>query len=61
MSEKIGQDSYKYAMQIKGLEYPSKDARGSKMYGLCCTTSARGADHLYSLSEFPASVELDKN
>lgn len=59
MSEEIGQDSYKYAIQVKGLEYPSKDARGDKMYGLCCTTSARGADHLYSLSEFPASVELD--
>lgn len=59
MSEQIGQDSSKYAMHIKGLEYPSKDARGDKMYGLCCTTSARGADHLYSLSEFPASVELD--
>ncbi len=59
MTEEIGQDSHKYAVQIKGMEYPSKDARGDKMYGLCCTTSARGADHLYSLSEFPASVELD--
>jgi aldehyde:ferredoxin oxidoreductase len=59
MSEKIGQDSYKYALHIKGMEYPSKDARGDKMYGLCCATSARGADHLYSLSEFPPSVELD--
>ena len=59
MSEAIGQDSYKYAIHIKGMEYPSKDARGDKMYGLCCATSARGADHLYSLSEFPATVELD--
>jgi aldehyde:ferredoxin oxidoreductase len=59
MSERIGQDSYKYAIEIKGMEYPSKDARGDKMYGLCCATSARGADHLYSLSEFPATVELD--
>lgn len=59
MSEEIGEDSYKYAIQIKGLEYPSKDARGDKMYGLCCSTAARGADHLYSLSEFPASVELN--
>jgi aldehyde:ferredoxin oxidoreductase len=59
MSREIGQDSYKFAMEVKGLEYPSKDARGDKMYGLCCITSARGADHLYSLSEFPAAVELD--
>jgi len=59
MSEEIGEESDKYAIHIKGMEYPSKDARGDKMYGLCCATSARGADHLYSLSEFPASVELD--
>lgn len=60
ISEQVGEDSFKYAMQVKGLEYPSKDARGDKMYGLCCTTAARGADHLYSLSEFPGSVELDR-
>jgi aldehyde:ferredoxin oxidoreductase len=60
MSDTIGDDSYKYAVHIKGLEYPSKDARGDKMYGLCCAISARGADHLYALSEFPATVEMDK-
>ncbi len=59
MSQEIGQDSHTFAMEVKGLEYPSKDARGDKMYGLCCITSPRGADHLYSLSEFPATVELD--
>jgi aldehyde:ferredoxin oxidoreductase len=60
MSDRVGKDAYKYALQVKGMEYPSKDARGDKMYGLCCTTSGRGADHLYSLSEFPATVEMDK-
>jgi aldehyde:ferredoxin oxidoreductase len=57
--QKIGGESSHYAMEIKGMEYPSKDARGDKMYGLCVTTAARGADHLYSLSEFPPNVELD--
>jgi len=57
--QKIGGGSKHYAMEIKGLEYPSKDARGDKMYGLCVTTAARGADHLYSLSEFPPDVEMD--
>lgn len=57
--KKIGGGSKHYAMEIKGMEYPSKDARGDKMYGLCVTTAARGADHLYSLSEFPPNVELD--
>lgn len=57
--QKIGGGSKHYAMEIKGMEYPSKDARGDKMYGLCVTTAARGADHLYSLSEFPPDVELE--
>jgi aldehyde:ferredoxin oxidoreductase len=57
--QQVGQGSHHYAIEIKGMEYPSKDARGDKMYGLCVTTAARGADHLYSLSEFPANVEMD--
>jgi aldehyde:ferredoxin oxidoreductase len=60
MSERIGRGSDRFAVHVKGMEYPSKDARGDKMYGLCCSTSGRGADHLYSLSEFPPAVELDK-
>ena len=60
MADTVGKDAYQYAVQVKGMEYPSKDARGDKMYGLCCATSGRGADHLYSLSEFPATVEMDK-
>ena len=57
--KQVGEGSDHYAIEIKGMEYPSKDARGDKMYGLCVTTAARGADHLYSLSEFPPDVELD--
>jgi aldehyde:ferredoxin oxidoreductase len=60
MADQIGRDSDRLAVHVKGMEYPSKDARGDKMYGLCCSTSNRGADHLYSLSEFPPEVELDK-
>lgn len=60
ISKRVGEGAEKYAIEVKGMEYPSKDARGDKMYGLCCATSGRGADHLYSLSEFPATVELDK-
>jgi aldehyde:ferredoxin oxidoreductase len=59
MAERIGQGSSQYAVQVKGMEYPSKDARGDRLYGLCCALSNRGADHLYSLSEFPADVESD--
>lgn len=60
IAKRIGEGAERYAIEVKGMEYPSKDARGDKMYGLCCATSGRGADHLYSLSEFPATVELDK-
>jgi aldehyde:ferredoxin oxidoreductase len=60
IAEKVGEGAERYAIEVKGMEYPSKDARGDKMYGLCCATAGRGADHLYSLSEFPATVELDK-
>ncbi len=60
IAKRIGDEAERYAIEVKGMEYPSKDARGDKMYGLCCATSGRGADHLYSLSEFPATVELDK-
>src|SRR5512139_1643767 len=60
IADRVGEGAEKYAIQVKGMEYPSKDARGDKMYGLCCATAGRGADHLYSLSEFPAAVELDK-
>jgi len=60
IAERVGEGAERYAIQVKGMEYPSKDARGDKMYGLCCATAGRGADHLYSLSEFPATVELDK-
>ena len=60
ITERLGEGTEKYAIQVKGMEYPSKDARGDKMYGLCCATAGRGADHLYSLSEFPVGVEMDK-
>jgi aldehyde:ferredoxin oxidoreductase len=60
IADRVGEGAEKYAVQVKGMEYPSKDARGDKMYGLCCATAGRGADHLYSLSEFPVTVELDK-
>jgi aldehyde:ferredoxin oxidoreductase len=59
VAERVGGGSSPYAIQVKGMEYPSKDARGDRMYGLCCALSNRGADHLYSLSEFPADVEAD--
>lgn len=45
LSEKIGQGSEKYAMHVKGLEFPAYDPRGAKAHGLNYATSYTGADH----------------
>lgn len=45
LSEKIGRGSEKYAMHIKGLEFPAYDPRGAKAHGLNYATSYTGADH----------------
>jgi len=44
-AQKIGKDSEKYAMHIKGLELPVYDVRGAKAHGLNYATSYNGADH----------------
>lgn len=44
-SEKIGHGSEKYAMHVKGLEFPAYDPRGAKAHGLNYATSYTGADH----------------
>ncbi|WHH60809.1 aldehyde ferredoxin oxidoreductase family protein [Petroclostridium sp. X23] len=44
-SEKIGKGSGKYAMHVKGLEFPAYDPRGAKAHGLNYATSYTGADH----------------
>ena len=41
----IGQDSYKYANQIKGVEMTGYDVRGLKTAALGYAVSRRGADH----------------
>ncbi len=45
-SEKVGKDSYKYAIHVKGLELPAYDVRGIKGLGLAFAVSVRGACHL---------------
>lgn len=44
-ADKIGKNSDKYAMHIKGLEMPGYDVRGAKAHGLGMATSYTGADH----------------
>ena len=44
-SQRIGKNSEKYAMHIKGLEMPGYDPRGAKGQGLGLMTAYTGADH----------------
>ena len=57
-AKKIGKDSIKYAMQVKGLEFPAYDPRGTVGMSLTYATSERGADHLRA---WPAAVEAYGN
>jgi len=53
-SRKIGRGSEKYALHVKGLEYPGYDPRGSVAMGLAFATSDRGACHKRA---WPVAVE----
>jgi len=44
--EKLGKDSYKFALEVKGLEPPAYDVRGLKGMALAIAESVRGACHL---------------
>ncbi|MEO0246375.1 MAG: aldehyde ferredoxin oxidoreductase family protein [candidate division WOR-3 bacterium] len=45
-AEKLGKDSWKYAVHIKGLELPAYDIRGLKGVALAFAVSTRGGCHL---------------
>lgn len=44
-ARRIGQDTEKYTMQVKGLELAGYDIRGAKAHGLGMATAYTGADH----------------
>jgi aldehyde:ferredoxin oxidoreductase len=50
-AERIGGDAPKYAMHVKGLEFPGYDPRGLKSMGLNYMTTYTGADHSRGHSE----------
>jgi aldehyde:ferredoxin oxidoreductase len=47
-SQTIGHDSYKWAVQARGLEQSSVDTRASKAYALAFAVNPRGPDHLHA-------------
>jgi aldehyde:ferredoxin oxidoreductase len=58
-SEEVGGDSWKWAIQAKGLEQSAIDTRMAKGYALAFAANPRGPDHLMTqvLAEFGASEE----
>ena len=51
-AKKIGKDTEKYAMHVKGLEVFQADPRGLKGYALGFAVSSRGGDHLRAEPSF---------
>jgi aldehyde:ferredoxin oxidoreductase len=58
-SQQIGGDSWKWAVQTRGLEQSMVDTRGSKGYALAFAVNPRGPDHLATeaLAEYGETVE----
>ena len=54
-ARKIGRDTEKYAMHVKGQEIPGQDGRAQQSMGLAHVTASRGADHLKA---FPTLDEV---
>lgn len=59
-AERVGGDSWKWAVQAKGLEQSRVETRNSKGYALAFATSPRGPDHLYGqpMAEYGFSPEM---
>ncbi len=58
MARKIGHDSERFAMQVKGLELPAYDPRSAKICGLGYVTANRGGDHITGYIEGPAFIDM---
>jgi len=53
MAQRLGRDSERFAMNVKGLELPAYDSRGAKITGLAFATANRGGDHVTAYVQGP--------
>jgi len=53
MAQRLGQDSERFAMHVKGLELPAYDSRAAKITGLAFATANRGGDHITGYVQAP--------
>ena len=58
MANKLGKNSIRFAMQVKGLELPAYDPRAAKITGLAYATANRGGDHITAYIEGPAFMSM---
>ena len=58
MAHKLGKDSIRFAMQVKGLELPAYDSRAAKITGLAYATANRGGCHITAYIEGPAFLAM---
>jgi aldehyde:ferredoxin oxidoreductase len=58
MAEILGQDSSRFAMNVKGLEIPAYDPRAAKITGLGYVTAIRGGDHITGYIQLPTFVDM---
>jgi aldehyde:ferredoxin oxidoreductase len=58
VSEKLGQGSERFAMQVKGLELPAYDCRATKITGLGFVTANRGGDHITAYVQGPTFLDI---
>jgi aldehyde:ferredoxin oxidoreductase len=58
-AEKIGRDSEKFAIHVKGLEIPAFDPRAAQGMGLCYARSDRGACHLRPFTAGDEMLSVD--
>jgi aldehyde:ferredoxin oxidoreductase len=58
-AERVGGDSYQWAVQIKGLEITALELRAAYAYALAFAVNSRGGDHLLSetIAEFGGTPE----
>jgi len=58
-AEKVGGDSYQWAVQVKGLEITAVELRAAYSYALAFAVNSRGGDHLLSetIAEFGGTPE----
>ena len=58
MANKLGKDSMRFAMHVKGLELPAYDSRAAKITGLGFAVANRGGCHITGYIEGPAFLSM---